>query len=296
MEHVQPAVNVFDPDGRTVRSIHSPSPSKETQASTLSMARLNPEADADSSDGEFEDAPSKPSKKDRVKAIGAQAKHIPKRMLMRLDVLEKYDTQMDTEGDEVKGITDNPAFNTGQVFKKQRKRNNLSSTLKSVPKTLDTLVHPKKAIKSQAANSLPVKEQPYLHPETDKDLVEAHNKLYEASTNSAAGSDVVTEQQRRVQEISRDRERMRTAWITGKHVKRVRVVPRDYLAFPTIANYHELDANGNYAGVQWGKYLAHVSLAAVFLHQHESKTNEIPSYFFMYRKTSRLNTLMTRTK
>ncbi len=225
------------------------------------MAKLaRPERDSESSILEYEDADT-PSKRHRIKSLGHHMKSVPKRLLMRLDVSERFDEQMEDDGTEIEGVTDNPAFNIGKVFKKQRHGTKLKTT-DVLHKAARLIVHPKQTAKSETALHMAPGEDPYLEEHADAELLEAHDDLEKAKLNmdgTSGDESDCHDEIKRIEELEKERSRKRAAWMTSKHVKVVRVVPPFLIGYPTKEKFRELDAQGTFVRFQWDRWLGHVS-------------------------------------
>lgn len=233
----------------------------QTPGATSTMAKLaRSEGDSENSNLESEDVQT-PSKRHRIKSLGHQMKSVPKRLLMRLDVSDRFDEQMEDDGTEIEGVTDNPAFNVGKVFKKQRHGTKLKTT-EVLHKAALMIVHPMQTAKAETALNVAPGEDPYLDGDADAELLEAHANLEKARLNmdrvSGDESDCRDAMQR-IDNLEEDRSRRRAAWITSKHVKVVRVIQPSLTGYPMRSKFREMDAQGTYIRFQWHRWLGHVS-------------------------------------
>lgn len=230
------------------------------------MARLaaqNPDSDA--SEADYEDVLTQPtSKRQRLKNFGSSVKDAPRRTLLRMDILSDKDEQMDADGADIEGITDNPAFNTGKVFGKQRDgtAGKAANAVESVKSAARAVTHPRQRGKEKAARRMQPSQHPFLTAVADRDLLEAHEDIsvsQESSQENGEG-DGSLKQRDRLQSVEKERNAMRNAWITSRHVKRARAVTTGKMQRPQLADYRTLDENGDQKHVDWGRYLGHMLL------------------------------------
>lgn len=202
------------------------------------------------------------SKRARIASFGRRLKNAPKRIVMRLDLDKSHDEQLDADGVVVEGITDNPMFNTGEVLDKDRTgvRGAAAKAKVALVATANAIANPKKAAKGQASMSITATEQPYLKEGANQELMEAHEKLERIQEMGEHGSLEEEEARDEVECIEKRREETRDAWITSRHVSRVRVVSTRRIAWPERYDYYETDALGNIIRFQWERYAGAVSL------------------------------------
>lgn len=194
------------------------------------------------------------SKRSRFKSMAAQITSSPARLRARFDPTHRYDQTMDADSTSVEGLTDNKAFNIGLVFKAEHPTDDLGEKSKSfLQKGLHAIAHPQQAAKQQAANQVP-DDPPFLSKEANADFLEANDELDRAvGVRKAALADGlyndemdqdVEEYEERVEYLRNEREAMKTAWITSRHVRRVRVVPHDYIPWPSLGDCQEIGQDG----------------------------------------------------
>jgi hypothetical protein len=222
------------------------------------------------------------SKREKIKIIAHQIKEVPHRMLMRADIITKAHPEMDADGKEIPGITDSPAFNTGMLDAPEH-GTAATMALKPVHAIQNVghfIAHPRSHATKKAAGQLTVEETPYLGEGMDEELLEAHNKLEAATTNAdksipAPGPlddqqldqhvDVdedseVEEARYKIHELQTRREELKTAWITGKHVRRAKAVRLPMVdRKPNMDEYNEYDIHGNLVRWKWEMYAGKVS-------------------------------------
>ena len=165
-----------------------------------------------------------------------------------------------------------PAFNPSELRKPRRFRPGKSAekalgTMQTVGKVF---IHPKDTIKKGAtrttAGQLSKAERPYLSKEANLDFLQAHDNLKQAeSTNSSKQvtsdeeqKDLVVSQRDKVKEMEEHRESLRVAWITSRHVRRVRVVPKRHINLPKDEYFVERDERGQVICYDWLKWLGYV--------------------------------------
>lgn len=143
-----------------------------------------------------------------------------------------------------------PAFNPHML--NQQKPANTGISIKKARETLrsiaTSMVHPMDSVKSKAAKTTAGKlsnaERPYLSQEADLHFLNAHNNLdraYSARSSRQGTSEeedsLTRDHKFKVQEMEAHRESLRVAWITSRHISRVRVVPRRQIKFPSTSYF-----------------------------------------------------------
>jgi len=243
-------------------------------------------------------SPGHRSKREKIKMVAHQVKEVPHRMLMRADIMVKAHPEMDADGREIPGVTDNAAFNTNMLNAPEHGTVK-EMALKPVHVMQDVgqfIKHPRNHGKRKAASLITADDSPYLGQGMDEELLEAHDKLEEA-TNARSNSapvevdndeinkhlDVdedseIEEARDKIHEIQTKRETLKTAWITGKHVRRVKAAKLPMVAHqPKVEDYNEYDANGNYVRFNWQMYTGHLTQYHTqnFVIGHTEDTNDI---------------------
>lgn len=217
------------------------------------------------SDDDLDDTP---SKRDRIKIIAHQIKAVPKRMLMRADIVTQVDPQLDADAKEIPGITDNPAFNIAML--EDKPEHGVAATLALKPvHALEAagkfIAHPINSAKRSAAGKVTVAEHPYLPEGMDKELLQAHHDSEHVTADTR--SSLLTseeeadleESKEKIHELQTRRETLRTAWVTGKHVRRVKAVILPLVPVkPRSEDFNEYDQNGNFVRWNWEMYTGQV--------------------------------------
>jgi hypothetical protein len=221
------------------------------------------------------------SKREKIKILAHQIKEVPHRMLMRADIITKAHPEMDAEAREIPGITDSPAFNTAMIDAPPEHGTAATFALKPVHAVQNVghfIAHPRTHGTKKVAGQITVEENPYLDEGMDEELLEAHDKL-EAATDARSNpapidvdndeinhhldvdEDTEVEEARdKINELQTRREELRTAWITGKHVRRVKAVRLPMIAkTPKIEDYNEYDERGNFVRWNWEMYAGQVN-------------------------------------
>lgn len=191
-------------------------------------------------------------------------KSAPKRLLMRVDDATSTETPLDGDGKVVKGVTDNPSFDTAMIEPKEHTAvgNAILNTVSLAKNAAQIVIHPQQHSKTKGAAKFTASENPYLEENADVKLLAAHDELERAKPvddDDSVGWDLFKEKKEEVEEIQHEREAARNAWITGKHVKRVRVVPTKFVDYPRTSQFREYGEDGRYVRWQWERYIGHVS-------------------------------------
>jgi hypothetical protein len=173
-------------------------------------------------------------------------------------------------------LNESPAFNSSRFLNKARSGPSgiPDKAIAFAQGTAEVLLHPKTAAKRHATRNAAgelAKSRPYLSRKADLDFLEAHDELKRAKgadSRDGGGYEEDLEKRRRdinhcedhIQEMERRRQSMRVAWVTARHVQRVRAV---YAVspppFPEQSFFEKQDDCGN-TEFQWGKWLGYVSL------------------------------------
>lgn len=212
------------------------------------------------------------SKRQKLAEIKDKAKNKTKRVF-HIDYFEEHMERSSQEA-EVDELNESPAFNPTKFLNRQRvgQAGLPAKVVSAVQSTIEAVLNPKKAIKSAATKKTAgtlAKSRPYLSRKADLDFLEAHDDLerVEGSRVNADGKGEVVEKngnidecEEHIEELERARLEMRVAWMTARHVQRVRVVnvfPPPI--FPEESFFERQDDLG-FTEFDWGKWIAYVSL------------------------------------
>lgn len=175
-------------------------------------------------------------------------------------------------------IDKNPAFNASKAVKKDRTSiggatGKASATLNTV---VEAIAHPIDAVKSKTtrttAGMLSEAERPKPSQDSDANLLQAQIDLNQVQASSSSRLDLNAPEQdslenelrQKVEDIEAQRQGLRVAWITSRHVDRVRVVPKRYVDYPNSEAFVERDIHGAVLRYEWLKWLGYVSIARLF--------------------------------
>ncbi|KAL9128615.1 MAG: hypothetical protein Q9217_002749 [Psora testacea] len=200
-----------------------------------------------------------PSKRNRLSSLKRTTKAKTKSLFIGKDVYTIGNSKEEEKAQVMKDIENDPAFNTSHLVSKERvsvggAAGKTRGALRSVGKSV---MHPKDAIKSKAkkttAGQLSKTERPYLSQEADLDFLQAHDDLRRAESASSSRPDIsdeeidplISEHKNKLREMEAYRESLQAAWITSRHVRRVRVVPKRHITFPNNEYFVERDERGN---------------------------------------------------
>lgn len=173
----------------------------------------------------------------------------------------------------VQEIDQSAAFDADKVLNTSRLGNSSRTerTKNVLQGTADAIAHPIAAIKSKATRKTAgklAKSRPYLSNRVNLDFLEAHDELEQArdAQHASDDEDAIQENlikidhcEKKVRTVERIREEMRVAWVTDRHVHRVRVVDKIPPPFPPDQFFESQDDHG-YTEFKWGKWLGYVSL------------------------------------
>lgn len=212
------------------------------------------------------------AKRTRLRAFTNKTKAKSKKFLGMEDEGSAYEgPESDCHG-YLWNIERDPAFSHDHLYKHSRQKDSgtTSRPLGALGSIATTVLHPKKAIKSKAtrttAGQLSKAERPFISQKADLELLEAHDNLHHAESIrsprqtafGSEGDDGTSGYRERIKEIQNHRESLRVAWTTRKHVRRVRVVPKQHIAFPDNDHFIRKDMEEEH--FDWLSWLGWVQL------------------------------------
>lgn len=176
---------------------------------------------------------------------------------------------LDTDGDDddderpyhdaVRELEVSPAFNKSK--KPLNVKNMADRATGAVRDKGYAIIHPKRATKTKATKAAYgklAKSWPRKSRQADLDFLEAHDDLTRAreyTDDSVTGERIqgnTGKFEERIERMEREREETRVAWITARHVQRVRVVDSRYPQFPNVEFFETPDDCG-YPKFQWAR-------------------------------------------
>ncbi|KAH0553106.1 hypothetical protein GP486_006703 [Trichoglossum hirsutum] len=183
----------------------------------------------------------------------------------------------DVNGEKAPGnINTDPAFNPTDVStetetNKSDERVGTAGRAKHTKLKLQPLAYstsrPKRSIRSAAkratAGRLSKAQGPFAPRRSDLQIVKAHDEPQrpESQTGLPAGlKHEAVGSQEALNMAQKQREGALVAWITGRHVQKVKVVPKPQLAFPKPGDFVERDSEGEEVRVRWEHWLGHLLL------------------------------------
>ncbi|KAI9828444.1 MAG: hypothetical protein M1832_002872 [Thelocarpon impressellum] len=203
----------------------------------------------------------KTSRRDLLQGLGHKTKSKTKQLL-KLHDAKDGDGQEAREGDAAVGsIGSEPAFNPDKLEARGRAEgadNKTDKALGTLHSVANAVVHPREAVKGQAtktAGQVSKAEHPYLSQKADDELVEANDDLRRARRSSEADGADVADRKVTLDALEMRRESLKVAWTTGRHIRRVRAVPRRRIGFPHRADFVERDEKGEVVRFQWERWL-----------------------------------------
>ena len=225
---------------------------------------------SDSSDDGGIDKVAGSAKRKRLSGLTSRTKAKTKKILKMKGTT---DDQSDSEEEGPLSILEhNPAFNSSELRKRRRFRP--GKTAEKALGTMQTVgrvfVHPKDTIKKGAtrttAGQLSKADRPYLSQKANLDFLQAHDDLKQAESTSSSKQatsdeehdDSIVIQRDKLKEMEEHRESLRVAWITSRHVRRVRVVPKRHINFPKDEYFIERDEREEVIRYDWLKWLGYV--------------------------------------
>ncbi len=222
---------------------------------------------------------SKPSKLSRIRSLRHKTKAKTKKLL-KLDHDDNTHGSAEDDTEEDDGVLDNiegnPAFNPDHLVLRQpmnvggsgdKAAGSIGGAIRSAAAAV---AHPRSTAKNKVtkttATQLSKGERPYLSQEADAEFLKAHDDLHRADISSGSLDGESAEAKAdaykdKVGELEGHRESTRVAWITSRHVYRVRVIPNLHLKYPNRSEFEEKTADGTVH--HYGKWLGHVGLCSI---------------------------------
>ena len=213
------------------------------------------------------------SKKKRFSGLTRRTKATTKRFLQLDGAPEDGRSEEGVEGllDDIKH---DPSFNSSQLIKKKTLRpgKTAEKTLGAIQSIGNAVVHPmqsaRSAVTRTTANQLSKAERPFISQKSDVEFLQAHENLNRAESTSASKLGTSEEEQEsligghqsKIREMEDNRESLRAAWTTSRHVRRVRVVPKRQINLPDNEYFVERDNHGAFVRYDWLKWLGYVML------------------------------------
>ena len=171
-------------------------------------------------------------------------------------------------------INRNPALNPGQLNGKREVDTDShgKKALKTLHKVGSSIIHPKRAIKAKAtkttALNLSKPERSFLTKDADIEYLKAYEDLKEVETNESSYSgderrsrDAIVKTHRDgMRQIEEHRDSLRAAWVTGRHVRRARVVPRKIFNSIDEAKLVTVESKGQTRTYEWIKWIGPILL------------------------------------
>jgi hypothetical protein len=219
------------------------------------------------------------SKRDKLLGIKDKTKDKAKDRTKRALHIESAVDDADKSSYEagIEELNESPAFNPARFLKRARigQAGLPARAVSVVQGAIEVIVNPKAAIKSRATRKTAgklAKSRPYLSRKADLDFLEAHDDLQRAEGSRSRIDDEEEAAQKdgnigqceeHIAELERWRQNMRVAWVTARHVQRVRVVDAvPPLPFPDETFFEQQDDCG-FTEFNWGKWIAYVSAQKV---------------------------------
>ncbi|TVY39143.1 hypothetical protein LOCC1_G007326 [Lachnellula occidentalis] len=210
---------------------------------------------------------------------------------LNIDSPEHEDVDKTPYAAAVEELNDSPAFNTSKLLNKSRIGSSgfPDKIIGLLQSTANAVLDPKEAIKSRATRKTAGKlaeSHPYLSRQADLDFLEAHDNLARAQNTQNSNFDEAGTAQRdediddceeHVRALENKRHDMRVAWITARHVQRVRVVDSIPPPFPDDSFFEYQDDCG-FPAFDWGKWIAYKALIVShqFTAQYIDDYEELP--------------------
>ncbi|KAH7400410.1 hypothetical protein BKA64DRAFT_481465 [Cadophora sp. MPI-SDFR-AT-0126] len=241
--------------------------------------------------------PSTSTRENKTQRLRERAKAKTKKILHISSPSSSDESSYEAAQDE---LQESPAFNPDKFLNQAHVRQSGSSPkaaafLQGVQNTVEAVIHPKAAIQSRAtrktAGSL-AKSRPYLSRKADLDFLQAHEDLEEAiGDDESNGKDGDLSNDRidgctdHIQEMERKRQGIRVAWVTTRHVYRVRAVDANPPPFPDDEFFIVNDDCG-YPEFQLGKWIAYkaLNISHGFSAQYIDDFEELPFDFDTLRR------------
>jgi len=214
------------------------------------------------------------SKRQRVKSIVHKIASAPKHVLIKADIIHPHEEPVASDTKMIPGITDNAAFNTGMLDEPEEPpaHGPVGTAIRNPVDTMKEagriIAHPRNHAKRAAAAQVTASENPFLSEGMDEQLVEAHQALEDleagkqrevhAIDTSDDDLDIVNAKHN-IEFLNTERETRKSAWITSKHVRRVRAVRLPMVEeMPDMDDFYIRDRYGLKGRWVWEMYFGRV--------------------------------------
>ena len=226
-----------------------------------------------------------PSKTSKLKTLKSKVK------VRARDILHRDVSATSDDDDDLKdSIRQDPAFNPDILLERQEKEEadpptKLLDVVKSVG---SNVVHPRKAIKSKVtrttAGKLSKPHRPFLTQGADVEFLQAHEDLEKAesarsSRRASFDSDSVYGHHKdKIDRMKANRDSLKIAWTTSRHVFRVRVTPKRQWPYPERSAYTEKDEDGKHKRFDWLSWMGQLIVwyTQDFSAQYIEPSNSLP--------------------
>ncbi len=213
------------------------------------------------------------SKRKRLSGLTSRTKAKTKKLL-KIKSADGNASEPEEDG-VLEELEHNPAFATSKLEKRKRFKpgKKAGRALDTVQALGKAVIHPKNGIKRGAtrttAGQLSKVDRPYLSRKADLDFLEAHDNLQraECGASSRQGTSdeerdeldgIVDSHRDKINEMEAHRESLKAAWVTSRHVRRVRVVPKRHINFPDNEFFIERNDRGEIVRYDWLYWLGYV--------------------------------------
>lgn len=224
---------------------------------------------------EWDLIPDSPSRTDRIRKLAKTTKEKTKKLL---DPNQNSIGQALSPADAARhDLETNPAFDPSKLIQAPRTSifSIVDKTVHVLQGTAQAIAHPQKSIQSSVTKSTAgklAKGRPHISKQADLAFLDAYDELQTAQSSACVTDDEETIAKRASEidncngllaDLEEKKMSMRVAWITGRHMRRVKVIKAQPGRFPK-QTYFEHNDNCGEAGFRWGKWIACVSRARVF--------------------------------
>lgn len=219
-----------------------------------------------------------PSKRQKVRLLASRAKSKIKELPELVASKDDGDIPRIVDGDDDdsiggKDLSDDPAFSPGPILDGTLTRSPTKSPDnkgRKLRQAGNAIIHPRRAMREKTTRMTATKvsksQRPYLSPEQDLELLHADDELAKADSSSSSiyhGEGITENNKReaaraRLQNVQDNRESLKTGWIIGRHVVRVRAIQK--LTGRPKRQHYITTISHEQRRLEWEKWLGHLLL------------------------------------
>jgi len=212
------------------------------------------------------------SRRQSVESLRSRAKTKTKQLLHLETSTASHEINSTPDPDEIatKEVNDDPAFNPNKLTSKSPPKHTWRDEENSnvFQDVMQAIIHPRASAKSRARKKTAAYMADNQHTLTRNeylDFLDEHNELEDLEDDLHESDSEITklqkkedidQHQRNIENIEKKIKSIRVAWITGRHVERVRAVDHRPPPYPGDEYFETADEHG-YTEFHWEDWISH---------------------------------------